>query len=802
MPSDLSKPNRRLLVLRVLLGLLAALLLIGVAKFHSPWKVGLDRLTMPEAGAKLADFINAGEWVACLVNGILCAILAATVPWWIGAFPPIAPGETPPRPWWKRVLASRWLWVTGIVLFGAFLTPAVFPTGGEFIYANRNGFFGSSGLGPAESFENTKDWALSRESTFLLIALSSLLVLVGAVSWLVLPLGKLDDRDEGAAHRVLAPPRAWTLIFYLLLLVIIGVAGWMRAPRLDHSLWNDEEYSLRRYVWGYQKVRTDDTLKLDRVTWPETFFYNRGANNHIPHSITSRLALEIWSRAVQQKGDDRFFSERAYRLPVYLAGLLGICVLAILLADMGLAPVGLTAAVLLTLHPWHLRYSVEARGYSWMLLFLLLAMFCLHRALAFRGPAISQSPSDSLAPPRWRFWLGYGLCQFLYLWSFPGAIYVAVVMNALVFGWLVWEHRAQLRRPLETPLSSFLVVNLASGMLFLQAMAPSIPQIRLYLQRDIAEGEMNADWWRDIGSHLVSGVQWKQPLIPAYELSYRTQLANVWNNHFLEAAALCVIPLVLLGGVAFLVRKRQPWGLILLAPVLSAFLAYVHTRISGNFLFSWYIIYALPSLCALLAAAPALPIQGGEGTPGRRSLSAGISLVLLAIFLALTIHISNLVRLQPRQRLDVASPQVMSEGEFMTQSGPDGRPYTPEESAILHSNDSSHVATSRFKAVFGVSAEQFRSYVPQIRVLKSGDDLRQFVCEAQKAGDWPVIVMSGVNRAKVEDADTYKALMTCIATVGANRSVIRSPEAMFDLELIFLPPLPALCSPSLPPEPK
>jgi hypothetical protein len=32
----------------------------------------------------------------------------------------------------------------------------------------------------------------------------------------------------------------------------------------------------------------------------------------------------------------------------------------------------------------------------------------------------------------WRWWLGFGACQFLVLWVYPAAIYILVILNGLV----------------------------------------------------------------------------------------------------------------------------------------------------------------------------------------------------------------------------------------------------------------------------------------------------------------------------------------------------------------------------------
>ncbi len=65
-----------------------------------------------------------------------------------------------------------------------------------------------------------------------------------------------------ATTELLWRPRSKCRLFIILLIMISGFALVERAPRLTHSLWNDEEHSLRRYVLGYEKVRDDGSLQF------------------------------------------------------------------------------------------------------------------------------------------------------------------------------------------------------------------------------------------------------------------------------------------------------------------------------------------------------------------------------------------------------------------------------------------------------------------------------------------------------------------------------------------------------------
>ena len=78
-------------------------------------------------------------------------------------------------------------------------------------------------------------------------------------------------------------------------------------------------------------------------------------------------------------------------------------------------PRGFLAGLLLAVHPWHVRFSVEMRGYSAMLLALTLGVIFL--LLGLRDG-------------RWRWWLASAAMNLWALLAFAGCLYVPVVANA------------------------------------------------------------------------------------------------------------------------------------------------------------------------------------------------------------------------------------------------------------------------------------------------------------------------------------------------------------------------------------
>ncbi len=514
---------------------------------------------------------------------------------------------------------------------------------------------------------------------------------VAAFSLLVLLPFWLRERNALMVLHKPGKPAGWAFWGAVVAAVVVGAA--LRLPRMTHSLWNDEEYSLRRYVHGCQKesATTPGTLEFDAVTWQETFFLNRGANNHIIFSVMARISLAAW-RALTG-ADAAAFSESAYRLPSFIAGLLSIVLIARLGALRGFGWTGAGAAWLLALHPWHVRYSAEARGYALMILFILLATWFL---------------SAAFESSRWRFWLGYGVCQALYMLCFPGAIYLAATLNAAASVLLLSKVKS-LGVAAWNALGRFVIANVISAMVFVQVYAPSIPQVKAYLARDIAQGTMGAAWLADVWSHLALGVQWIAPGTEGSHLG--TSAAGIFAAHpWIFATLVWGLPLLGVLGLVVLFKRSAVVGGFIFGFILSPALAFLHTSFTGNFLYTWYVIYAVPGLCVLWSAA----IFCFET---KRENSVFPLVVLVALVVGWTFFTSparslliSVPRQPMREAVRVARPGGESNREILTFS-------------------------------FGNSGEQIRSYDPWVLAVEGDkiEDLRAMMRRSD-AEERPLLV--------------------------------------------------------------
>lgn len=374
-------------------------------------------------------------------------------------------------------------------------------------------------------------------------------------------------------------------IGWVALFAILVLAGAVRWLRLDLSLYNDEAHNFRRYFSGYFQQRSDGTTRWREPSWGETLWLNQVGNNSTPFSVSARLshaaALRLTGAPVGT------VHELGLRFPSWVAGLATLLMVWALLRrlfpDSGACWWGM---LLLGLHPWHVRYSSEARGYAFMMLGVAL---CLYFALR------------AWQENRWRWWVTMGLAQFFALWSFSGTLYYLAAFNGLFllgWTWRVWKCRLGWGQ-LFGPLFGMVVGAMCAVPLLL----PMLPQLLKALKTNISiHGHMGLGWWQDLAGCLVAGVRWvdSDPGNPV-NLALGRFLAQqpvIW------AGVGSVVLLVVFGSVV-LFRAGGVARVILLAGPLAVFGGWVAMGRQGNFIHLWYLLHVLPGWCVVLGAASA-----------------------------------------------------------------------------------------------------------------------------------------------------------------------------------------------------
>ncbi len=369
------------------------------------------------------------------------------------------------------------------------------------------------------------------------------------------------------------------------LCIILLCGAVLRGQRLNGPLLRDEEDTLRRNVWGRHVEDARGSTYFVGNGWNRTFFENGGANNPVLFSIFARVCNEVWQVA-SGRGPE-WFSRMAFRFPSYIAGLAAIFAIAALGWRFADGKAGIAAAALLALHPWHIRYSVEGRGYSMAILFAILCWFWL---------------ATALRSGRWRDWAFFAASQFALLYSFTGAIYLAAAQTGVALVAIPFLKPGGGRCLIQ--LGRLVVCCAVTAVVYLVLMMPCATQILNYLRKETTFGVIAEPcWFSETLGAFVGGIN-----LGIYQGEPPPEFSPVWDLRKLptEEPALFLLivlwlALIVIGGVR-LFRRDPVVRAIIVAAVLGPTVAFIQNSLSGHYLYPWYLIYVLPALILFLAA--------------------------------------------------------------------------------------------------------------------------------------------------------------------------------------------------------
>ncbi len=317
--------------------------------------------------------------------------------------------------------------------------------------------------------------------------------------------------------------RLW--IGAVLLLALI-----LRSINLDASLWFDEIVTLDRYVRlpTSEIIRSYDSL-----------------NNHMFFSLQAQLSVAV-------------FGENAWalRLPAMLLGVASVWALWCLAKELVSAEEALLAALLMAVSYHHIWFSQNARGYTGMLFFGLLATCYLLRGAR---------------RPEWGVWLAYGACfaASMYTHLSSAVLFLAHGLAYVVFlGLDAFRNGKLARGAIVRPLGG----ALAGSVLTLALYAPVLGQMGGTFAK-VQAGPASA-------AAAESVAQWKDPMWMITEV--------IGSLGPLLAPAVPIVLVVMITATIGLWRRAPVLPLILLlhVPITVAVLVALSFRVWPRYFFA------------------------------------------------------------------------------------------------------------------------------------------------------------------------------------------------------------------------
>lgn len=425
--------------------------------------------------------------------------------------------------------------------------------------------------------------------------------------WLRPAVVPLDDYD------LTARPKPWWWRWAMVGLALLFSTWYGMASFGQKSLWWDEVWSLRQCTHGQWKTVTTDgveALKFSPATWKKCAFYQAKPTNHPAASVLQKISLDLWRKVTGAERED--FSELAARVPSLIAS--GIAVL-LVMRVVGIGRGVALLAVLLALHPWHLRYGVESRAYALIIPLCLSGILASHRVIITKGRRLGP-------------WVWFAINQAAWIYAFIPAV-LDVGLMFLLTGWLLWRGETE-QRDKRTLLIRHVVAHTFAALLWMQAYLPNLVQIPYISEPGNIPQVVDLSLAQNTLSQALFGVEWNRRQV-GIEGAHLTSMVQRAGS---PTAALLILGLG--AGIALIglraASRRTPAIAALLAVPLAA--AVVHMGMSaalGLYFYPRFVISVLPVLVAGWALFPQVL---ADYTQNQRR----IALVMAAAFIWFTTH--------------------------------------------------------------------------------------------------------------------------------------------------------------------
>ncbi len=417
----------------------------------------------------------------------------------------------------------------------------------------------------------------------------------------------LDEEDAPKA-------RSWWSRLWIPVVVFLFAFWYGSTSFASKSLWWDELWSMRQVSHGQWKEAKEnaDELVFSDPSWKRTFFYYAKPTNHPTMSVAQRVSLDVWRWWAG--APEHEFSELAARAPSLLASGLAVVLLFRLI---GLVRGVAWLAVLLALHPWHLRYGVEARAYAFIVPLCLSAILASRRVVTTRGRS-------------WGAWGWLAINQGVWVWTFMlSAIDVGVLF--LITGVLLWRGEKH-SRDRVTVLMRHVVAHVFAMMIWIQAFMPNLVQVRYWNEPNHVPQLLDGGLARQTLSQMFFGMEWQHDQLGAVESEGLTSLTEQLGDSAAGGSLAILLALALaLVGLRTAIQRAPRTGWLLLAPLLSAVAFVVLGKVLHLMFYPRFIISLLPTIIAGWAM---FPLAVSDYVQKQR----WVAVVFAGLFIWLTAH--------------------------------------------------------------------------------------------------------------------------------------------------------------------
>lgn len=441
------------------------------------------------------------------------------------------------------------------------------------LLARAQGRFAAALQNPGSSPFKWEDAAvLGTHYATLLLGAVALAALVSMRAWFPRP----DPACSPVPDKFLVPPAASPRYRFMLLALLVLAAG-LRLPLASGSMWWDELWNVKYATVGEWRQEEADAgkAKFFPTSWSRAAWYYNKPTNHPVLTLPSKLSHTVWQKLTGAAPGK--FSEIALRLPVLAAGLAALWITASLAMRLAGPRAGLTAAALIAVHPWLIRYGVDARSYGLTLFFMAAALYSLD----------SATRADATRRTAW--WWAFGACQFFLMWAHVVAHFT---LCAALFGaaaWLIWRGPSVGRGRL---LAQLLIINLTAAVLLMVVFLPNLLQALTWGERNDDGNFLTAPYLLRTLTQIAAGME---PALNASDGNF--PVLSWWGIVIVFAAGLAAVT----SGFRYLAAHQRHNAILLALVLVASGVFWLGVKITGFYFYHRFSI-ALGIPILLLAA--------------------------------------------------------------------------------------------------------------------------------------------------------------------------------------------------------
>jgi hypothetical protein len=428
-------------------------------------------------------------------------------------------------------------------------------------------------------------------------------------------------------------PPLWQRLGLPVLMIIGFSTIYGTTSFASKSLWWDELWAMKQCVHGQWKAdkKNPEELKFSPTTWKRCAFYYQKPTNHAPMSLAQKASLSVWRAATSAQPHE--FSELAVRMPALVAS--GIAVL-LLMRLCGTAQGAAIGGLLLLVHPWHLRYGVDARAYAFVVPLCLSAMLAARKIIFQRG----RKPGP---------WVWLALNQAVWVWVYPyGALEVLAIFVVLAV--FLWRGEDNLPDKF-TALQRVVVAHVFAGMICIQAFLPNFMQARHWAGQEDQGHQLDARILKDTLSNVAFGMNWKGPPLGSPEGAGLTGLVDELGSEPVAYGALALMLGLSLLGIRWAVKNQPRTGWLIAAPLISGVGLACLATLANTYYYPRFAIALLPVFVAGLSFTGQL---FSVWTQTQRRIVLGVTVV----FILLTNHQRGVLMARPYAGIQQAAQFV------------------------------------------------------------------------------------------------------------------------------------------------